>query len=153
MLKHSVFLLIFASLVCALPLSAVAQDAGPGGQKSRSAGGPPGHRHFDPAKRAERLGKELSLSPDQKAKVEDILKSEQSQIEKLRADSPVSKEDRHSKMMDIHKTSGDEIRALLNSDQQKKWDAIQEKRHKHMGRHHRGAQQPGVPPPPSEEPK
>ena len=150
MLKHCFLVLILAGLVYAIPLSAVAQDTGGGDEKSAPAGAPPERSHFDPAKRTERLGKELKLSSDQKAKVEDILKSEQSQMQNLRADSSLSREDRHSKMMDIHKASDDQIRALLNSDQQKKWEAMQEKRQQRMERHHRGGQQPGATPPSSE---
>ena len=68
MLKPSVLLLIVAGLVNAMPFSVVVQDAGSGDQKSAPAGAPPERRHFDPAERAERLGNELKLSPDQKAK-------------------------------------------------------------------------------------
>ena len=152
MLKNCFLVLIFAGLVYALPVSSVAQDSGSGDQKSATAGGPE-HGHFDPAKRADRLATQLQLSSDQKAKLEDILKSEQSQMQNLRSDSSVSREDRHSKMMDIHRTSDDQIRALLNADQQKKWDAMQEKRQQRMGRHHHGGQQPGETAPSSEQPK
>jgi Spy/CpxP family protein refolding chaperone len=152
MLKNCFLVLIFAGLVYALPVSSVAQDSGSGDQKSATAGGPE-HGHFDPAKRADRLATQLQLSSDQKAKLEDILKSEQSQMQNLRADSSLSRQDRHSKMMDIHKTSDDQIRALLNADQQKKWDAMKEQRQERMGRHHRGGEQPGTTAPSSEEPK
>jgi periplasmic protein CpxP/Spy len=54
----------------------------------------------------------------------DISKSEQSQMESLHSDTSLSQQDRHSKMMDIHKTSSDQVRALLNPDQQKKYDAM-----------------------------
>ena len=80
------------------------------------------------------LTKELKLTSDQQPKVLDILKSEQSQMQSLRSDSSVPPEDRRSKMMEIRKTSDDQIRALLDSDQQKKWDAMQSK-HEHWGHH------------------
>jgi hypothetical protein len=73
---------------------------------------------MDPQQRSEMLAKHLNLSSDQQAKVLDILKSEQSQMEKVHSDSSLAQQDRHSKMMDIHKTSSDQIRALLDSDQQ-----------------------------------
>ena len=153
MLKHCSFVLILAGLVYAIPLSAVAQDTVSSDQKAAPAGGPPERGHFDPARHAERLAKQLQLSSDQKAKVEDILKSEQSQMQNLRVDSSLSREDRHSKMMDIHKTSDDQIRALLNADQQKKWDAMQERRQQRIEGHHHGGQKPDGAPPSSEEPK
>jgi len=97
---------------------------------------------MDPTKRAAMLGKRLNLNSDQQSKVEDILKSEQSQMEGLRADNSLSQEDRHSKMMDIHKSSSDQIRGLLDSDQQKKWDEMQTKHEERMQEHHHG-QAPG----------
>ena len=57
-------------------------------------------------------------------------------MEKLRSDSSLSQDDRRSKMMDIHKASNDQIRALLNSDQQKKWDEMQSRRE--QWQEHRG---------------
>jgi len=61
------------------------------------------------------------------------LKSEQSQMESLRSDS--SQDDRRSKMMDLRKASNDQIRALLDSTQQKKWDDMQS-RHEQRQEHH-----------------
>src|SRR5262249_42203796 len=98
----------------------------------------PGHRGFDPAKRTEMLSKQLNLTSDQQAKVQDILKSEQTQMEKLHSDSSISKEDRGSRMMDIHKASDSQIRELLDANQQKKWDAMQAKREQWMQNHHHG---------------
>ena len=98
-----------------------------------------GHNHFDPEKRTAMLTKQLKLSSDQQSKLEDILKSEKSQMESLRSDSSVSQEDRHSKMMEIHKSSNEQIRGLLDPDQQKKWDDIQSKQ---MERYHHGGQAP-----------
>jgi hypothetical protein len=83
------------------------------------------------------LNKQLKLTSDQQPKVLEILKSEQSQMEKLRSDSSLSQDDRRSKMMDIHKSSNDQIRTLLDPDQQKKWDEMQSRREQGQG-HHEG---------------
>ena len=91
------------------------------------------------------LNKQLKLTSDQQPKVLEILKSEQSQMEKLRSDSSLSQDDRRSKMMDIHKSSNNQIRALLDPDQQKKWDAMQSKREQWQG-HHQEGQGPGAAP-------
>jgi hypothetical protein len=48
-------------------------------------------------------------------------------------------------MMDIHKTSSDQIRALLDSNQQKKWDEMQSHREQMQG-HHAHGQAPGAAP-------
>ena len=82
------------------------------------------------------LTKRLNLSADQKAKVDGIFKSEQEQMQKIRGDASVSQPDRRAKMMDTHKASNDQIRALLNPDQQKKWDEMQAQREQWgKGRH------------------
>ena len=47
--------------------------------------------------------------------------------------------------MDIHKSTNDQIRALLTADQQKKWDEMQSQREQWQGHHHDG-QKPGPPP-------
>lgn len=160
MLKHCLLALTLACLFCAVSSTAIAQDSGASNQQSTPApsegmpGHGPGHGQFDPAKRAAMLTKRLNLSSDQQSKVEEILKSEQSQMQSLRTDSSVSQEDRHSKMMEIHKSSNDQIRALLNDDQQKKWDQMQSRRQEWMQGHHHGGQAPGgstdSPPPPQQ---
>jgi Spy/CpxP family protein refolding chaperone len=94
------------------------------------------------------LTKHLKLTADQQPKVLDILKSEQSQMESLRSDASTSRDDRRSKMMDIHKASDDQIRALLDSNQQKKFDEMQAKRERWQGR--RGG---STPPPPDADQK
>lgn len=120
------FMLSGALVLAAAP--GFSQDNSAGGQQAAPQG-EPGHPrgHMDPAKRTEMLTKQLNLTSDQQAKVQDILKSEQSQMESLRSDTSLSQEDRRSKMMDIHKTSSDQIRGLLDANQQKKWDEMQSK--------------------------
>jgi periplasmic protein CpxP/Spy len=134
MLKHCLLALTLVALTYAVTPLAVGQDNGNAQEQSA-----PEHarRHFDPAKRAEMLGKQLNLNSDQQGKVLDIFKSEQSQMESLRSDTSLSQEDRRSKMMDIHKTSNDQVRALLTPDQQKKFDEMQS-RHGNWG--HQGGQ-------------
>jgi len=149
MLKRCLLVLMLAGLVYAVT-PAFAQDAGGNDQQAAPSGAPPEHGpgrgHMDPAKHAAMLAKRLNLSSDQQSKVEEILKSEQSQMESLRSDSSVSQQDRRSKMMDIHKSSNDQIRALLNPDQQKKWDEMQSKHGEWMQGHHPGGQAPGSAP-------
>ena len=156
MLKRYLLALTLAGLVCTVPFSAFAQDSGSSDQQAAPAGAPPehgcGHRHFDPAKRTDMLTKHLKLTSDQQPKVLDILKSEQSQMQTLRSDSSTSQEDRRSKMMDLHKTSDDQIRALLDANQQKKWDEMQSRHERWQGRHE-GAPEGGAPPSDAPQPK
>lgn len=97
-----------------------------------------GHGQFDPAKRTEMLTKHLGLTSDQQPKVLEAFKSEQSKMEALRSDSSLSQDDRRTKMMDIHKSTNDQVRAILNPDQQKKWDEMQSRHEQWQGGHHEG---------------
>jgi protein CpxP len=145
MLKHNLLTLVLAGAVCAAVPFVVAQDSGSTPPQSAPSGAPPEHGrggHFDPAQRTERLTKELKLTSDQQPKVLDILKSEQSKMQDLRSDSSVSQDDRRSKMMDIHKASDDQIRALLDANQQKKFDEMQSKRGQWQGHHGQGESAP-----------
>jgi periplasmic protein CpxP/Spy len=138
MRKHTLLALTLAG-VSMLTMSAVAQNDN-GDQQAAPAEHHGPHR-MDPAKRTEMLTKHLNLTSDQQAKVLDIFKGEQSQMESLRSDSSLSQDDRRSKMMEIHKTSNDQVRALLDPDQQKKFDTMQSQ-HQQWG-HHEGGQGPG----------
>lgn len=128
-------------LVGIVTVSAVAQD---NDSQQSAPEHSRGHGQFDPAKRTEMLTKRLGLTSEQQPKVLDILKSEQSQMESLHSDSSLSQEDRRAKMMDIHKSTNDQVRALLNPDQQKKWDEIQSRREQWQGHRPNGQ----TPPPP-----
>ncbi len=152
MFKRFLLTLALVTLMAGIPV--LAQDNG-GNQEATPQAAPPmhGHEHgrFDPAKRTEMLTKQLNLTSDQQSKVQDVLKSQQSQMQSLFSDTSVAPEDRRSKMMDIHKASSDQIRALLNSDQQKKWDEMQSRQEQRM--EHRGMGKPSTTPPDSSEQK
>jgi len=60
------------------------------------------------------------------------LQSEHSQMESLHQDTSLSQQDRHAKMVDIRKATDSQIRELLDSNQQKKWDEMQAKREQWM---------------------
>ena len=138
MVKHALLALVVAGLLYTVS-PAAAQDNGTADQQAAPAGGPEhGHRHFDPAKRTEMLTKQLKLNSDQQAKVLDILKSEQSQMESLHNDTSASQDDRHAKMMEIHKASDEQIRGLLDANQQKKFDEMQSRRQQWQGHHQEG---------------
>lgn len=153
MLKQGLLTFALGSLLYAAP-AVLAQDNSTNDAQAPAATAPPeggpSREGFDPQKRSEMLAKRLNLSSDQQSKVQGILQSEQSDIQKVRADSSVAPADRRSKMMDIHKASGDQIRALLNPDQQKKWDEIQARQEARMEHRHRGQSPAAVPPAPEQ---
>jgi protein CpxP len=137
MIKQYLLVLVAASVISIAAPFAAAQssnDSSPNNQQPAQGNGG-WHHGPDPAQRTQELTKKLKLTSDQQTKVQDILQSEHSQMETLHQDSSLSQQDRRAKMMDIRKTSDTQIRALLDSTQQKKWDEMQAKREQWGGRH------------------
>jgi hypothetical protein len=148
MLKQCLPILLAASLISAASFAA-AQDSSPAPQQPSQQNGGWHHGPPDPATHAQELGKKLKLTSDQQAKVLEILQSEHSQMESLRSDNSGAQQDRRAKMMDIRKNGETQIRALLDSDQQKKWDEMQAKREQWGQGHRHGGppnDQPSTPP-------
>jgi Spy/CpxP family protein refolding chaperone len=150
MFKQCLLTLMLAGLIYAAAPAAVAQDAGTNDQQAPPAGGPQEHgrmrNRMDPARRVEMLTTQLNLTPEQKTKVLDIMKADRSKIESLRDDSSLAPQDRRAKMMEIRKASNDQIRALLDSNQQKKFDVMQARQEQGMQGHHPGGEGVGAPP-------
>jgi Spy/CpxP family protein refolding chaperone len=119
---------------------------------------PPGHhghrRMMSPEDRTNHLAKALNLSDDQKGKVLSIFQEEQKQMEALRSDNSLSREDRWSKMKQIHENTVSQIKGTLNEDQAKKFDEIQqrmEQRREQRGQAHGNDQDnDNAPPPPQQ---
>jgi len=154
MQKRSLLAFLLAGLFYAAP-AVVAQNNGASDAQAPAATEPsegrPAHARFDPQQRSQMLAKKLNLSSDQQAKVQDILQSELSDMQKIHSDSSLAQPDRHSKMMEMHKTANDQIRALLNPDQQKKWDTMQARREERMEHRHEHGQSPATTPPTQEQ--
>jgi Spy/CpxP family protein refolding chaperone len=149
MLKKHLLILLAASLISiAAPLAGAQSNdsqSPPNNQQPAEARSG-GHRGPDPAQRTQELTEKLNLTSDQQTKVQNILESERSQMENVRHDTSVPPQDRHTKMMDIRQTSDTQIRALLDSTQQKKWDEMQANR-RQMGQGHRHGGDQQSPPP------
>jgi protein CpxP len=129
------------------PPSSNDQQAAPSGQGN---GGGWHHGPPDPAQRTQELTKKLKLTSDQQTKVQEIFQTEHSQMESLRGDTAVSQQDRRTKMMDMHKNTEAQVRAILDSTQQKKWDEMQAKREQSGQGHRHGPPDGGdqqAPPP------
>src|SRR3984885_9337440 len=145
MIKQSLLILATAGLISIAPF-ATAQDNPSNNQPSAPAQEHGRwHGHEDPAQRTAELTKKLKLTSDQQTKVQDALQSEHSQMESLHQDSSLSQQDRRTKMMDIRKSTDDQIRGVLDSTQQKKWDEMQAK-HEGMHNGHGGPPEGGAPP-------
>jgi Spy/CpxP family protein refolding chaperone len=136
MLKRFALALMLAGIVYTVTPS-IAQTNGGNSPQSEPGGVPADHGrggHFDPAMRAEMLAKHLNLTSDQQAKVLDIIKAAQSKVESLHSDRSTPPQERRPKMMEIHREADEQIRAVLNSEQQEKWDAMQSRREQGQGR-------------------
>jgi protein CpxP len=132
-------LAIGTTALTALPVLAQEPSAPQQGQDGpRHGGRGMGHQ-------VEFLTKKLSLTPDQVTQVKAIDADSWSQMKALHEDTSIAGPDKRAKMMDIHKASQGKIRALLNAEQQTKFDALEAEMREHRGNHGGGQ---GAPPPP-----
>lgn len=108
------------------------QNAGQGGEHHGEHMGPRGGGMNSQAM-LDHMTKELNLTADQQTKIKTILDDQQKQAQSVREDTSLSQQDRMSKMREIHKSTVDQIRAQLNSDQQTKFDEMQKQMMEHRG--------------------
>ncbi len=78
----------------------------------------------------------LGLSDEQQAKLKPILEDQRKQMEQIHNDSSLSRQDRFSKMGEIRNSTDTQIKAMLNEEQQKKFDKMREERQSHMRWNH-----------------
>lgn len=77
--------------------------------------------------RLEELSKDLNLTEAQKAQLKPILQEEAQQLQEVRNDTSLSKEQKMAKAKDIHATHKPQINEILTPDQQKKWEEMKQK--------------------------
>ena len=70
--------------------------------------------------RLQRMTRQLNLSDDQQQKIKPILENESTQMQSLRADTTLSQQDRMAKMQEIRKNTSEQVKPILNTDQQQK---------------------------------
>jgi periplasmic protein CpxP/Spy len=127
--SHKLTLTLAGLLLLASPLVCAADEPAspPTGDKPRHEG------HGGPGAMMERAAKELNLTPDQQTKWQEIGKQERAALEPLRDDTSLSREDRRAKAMEINKSFATQRRALLNPEQQAKFDELIAKMREHRG--------------------
>jgi periplasmic protein CpxP/Spy len=133
--------------------SAFAQDAqsqqpDQSTQQPNQQGGKHHHRggKNNSQKHLQKLTKELNLSADQQAKVKSILDDQQQQFATIHQDSSLSKADKKAKMAQVHDSAASQVRAILNPDQQPKFDAMMAKHKDKMSKKgHKGSDQNAPP--------
>ena len=123
--------------------SAPPPEQGPGG----------GHRRgmMDPAQQLAGMTKRYNLSADQQTQLKPILASQQQQMQALRGDSSLSREDRMAKMQSIHADTKTKIEAVLNDDQKKQFEADQQQMQERMQQRMQGGGGPGGGGPPPQQ--
>ena len=99
--------------------------------------------HQTPDEQVARMTKRYNLSADQQAQIKPILANQQQQMQALRQDSSLSREDKMAKMKSIHEDSSSKIQALLNDSQKQKFAQDQQRRQQQM--EERGAAPAGGP--------
>jgi Spy/CpxP family protein refolding chaperone len=96
-----------------------AQD-NPGGQSAAPHGSPGmrGRPNLD------RLAKELSLTDDQKTKLQAALDDEMTKMRELHKDTSLSKEDKRAKAKELREATQTQIKGILTPDQLEKWHKL-----------------------------
>lgn len=93
----------------------------------------PGHkREQRPGAMLEHATKELGLTTEQETKWKAINQQEKTALKALREDTSVTKEDKRAKAREINQGFADQRRAVLTSDQVKKFDGMRDKRRERM---------------------
>jgi len=133
-------LLVLGTALCGVRAYGQEVPQAPGGEHMG-----PRHR-MTPDEELQRLDKSLKLTDDQKSQIKPILEVRQKQVESLHSDTSLSPEDRMGKMRSLMKESNDKIRALLNDDQKKQFDEMQQHGRGRMGGHRPGGGPPPAPP-------
>jgi periplasmic protein CpxP/Spy len=128
-------LIVLTALAIAVAIGGASAWAQTGEGMAGSMGG-----HGQPMSADQRLQmmtKQLNLTADQQEKIKPMLESQNQQMQALHQDTSLSQEDRMSKMRQIRQNTNDQIKSVLDADQQQKFQEMN-------SRHGRG---PGGPPP------
>jgi Spy/CpxP family protein refolding chaperone len=140
--------LIHAALAFIVALSSAAiyaqepQDQAPSGHMGMH-GQPP-----TTEQRLQHMTQQLNLSSEQQQQIKPILESQSQQMQALRQDTSLSQQDRMTKMQSIRQSSSSQIKAVLNPDQQAKFDQMISRQGRGGPHGGQGAPPDGAAPPP-----
>jgi periplasmic protein CpxP/Spy len=129
-----------------------------GGMGQGNMGGMHGNHGgwMDPDQRLAHMTKHYKLTSDQQSQIKPLLQDEQQQMQSMRGDTSMSRDDKRAKMLSMHQATQQKIEAILTEDQRKKFDEdqkkMQERRAEHMGGMHGDGPggDAGAPPPPQQ---
>ncbi len=92
---------------------------------------PPGRPGpMSPDQRLQMMTKQLNLTADQQEKIKPLLENQSQEMQSLRQDSSLSRDDRMSKMQEIRQSTNDKIKETLSPEQQQKFEQMMS-RHGH----------------------
>jgi protein CpxP len=90
---------------------------------------------MDPDQQVAHMAKRYSLTTDQQAQIKPILASRQQQMQALRQDTTLSREDKIAKIKSLRDDSSSKIQAVLNDTQKQKFAADQQRRQERTQEH------------------
>jgi protein CpxP len=153
MMKRHLCSLALTCLLATGALYAQEPAASPGGGMAQDSdhGGRHGGHGMDPDKMLDHMTKRYNLTSDQQNQIRPILQDQQQQMQSLRADTSISREDKGAKMRSMHQESRQKIEAVLTDDQRKKVDADQQKMEERRAEHAHGDGPGGGGPPPPQQ--
>jgi hypothetical protein len=139
---------LVAALVCGAPAFAQKPGFPPETSAPPPKQGPSGGHHgmMDPDEQLARMTTRYSLTTEQQGQVKPILVSQQHQIQGLREDTALSREDRTAKMQTIRNDSNAKIKDILNDDQKKQFEQDQLRMQKGVQQGEGGGPNGGTPP-------
>jgi len=146
MKKQFCIIALSGLLAVGLTAAASAQDAmqQQGGEMQQQGGGHHGG-WGNPDEQLAHMTKHYKLSADQQAQIKPILAAQQQQMEQLRSDSSISRDDKRAKMQSMHEDTKAKIEAVLNPDQKAKFDADQAKMQERRAQMQGGGSMSGAP--------
>lgn len=110
-----------------LAFTALAQDQqAPAPEQQTQRRGP------DPARQAQHMAKKLGLTADQQSQLVPILTNRHEQATALRADTSLSPQDRHAKMLSLRQDTDAKIKSILTDAQKQQYDTMKQQAHDHM---------------------
>jgi protein CpxP len=131
-----------------------AQDsAAPAADAQQAQNGPGrmgGRQPMNPDEQVARMTKRYNLSSDQQTSIKPILANQQQQMQALRGDSTLSRDDRMAKMRSIREDSNTKIQAILNDSQKQKFAADQQQMQERMQQRMQGGGGPPAGGPPTQ---
>lgn len=120
--------IIFISLVmAAFSMSALAENLQPPAGRGPAAMKKPKGDLGAPDRRLALMKESLSLTAEQLNSIRPVIIAEQAELDKLRGDNSLNRDQRREKLQTLNKATADQVRGFLDPEQQKKYDDIRNK--------------------------